>query len=339
MPDTSALSEAKRALLEKHLAGKIAPEVVTTNVVAPPSTTDAAGQRERVVMVQPGKNKRPFFYLSGDAPERTFYCHPLAHNLGEDQPFYILEPYNFNNLPVPPTFEEMAAAHITRMHTIQPEGPYQLGGWCNGGLVAYEMARQLYVQGQSVELLVLMDPDPPAKFKWDYRIIATAANLLRLNQKQQFDFFLQFRHFRLAFHFWRTNTFKSRRTTGPGGHEQEQSKMDALSEQLNALIINNETSIRDWERIFDWMASGYVPRSSYPGKITFFWTREEPARQIKWRRWLITKTQTGEVAVYIIPGNHITSRTDYLPLLAEQLRMCLDEAHKNSLRKQGDASL
>ena len=336
MSDTSALSEAKRALLERHLAGKRAPEIATTNAASEPPAIDTTGQRERVVMVQPGTYKRPFFYLSGDAPARTFYCYPLAHGLGEDQPFYILEPYDFSDLALPPTFEEMAAAHITRMRTIQPEGPYQLGGWCNGGLVAYEMARQLYAQGQTLELLVLMDADPPAKFQWDYRIIASAASLLRLNQKRQFAWFLQFRHLRLAFHFWRTHTFKLRRTTR--SDEQEQSVIDAQSEQLNALIINNESSIRDWERIFDWMASGYIPRSSYPGKITFFWTREEPARQIKWRRWLTAKTQTGTVTVRIIPGNHITSRTEYLPLLAEQLRICLDEAHRNVSSKGGDAS-
>ncbi len=91
MPDTSALSEAKRALLEKQLAGKLAQKAVTANVVEQAPEMDASGQRERVIMVQPGKTKRPFFYLSGDSTERTFYCYPLAHDLGEDQPFYILE--------------------------------------------------------------------------------------------------------------------------------------------------------------------------------------------------------------------------------------------------------
>lgn len=339
MLDPSALSEAKRALLEKHLAGKIAQLDVSVHAVAPsvaPSPAPEAS-RERAVMVQAGKTKRPFFYLPGDSTERTFYCYPLAHNLGKEQPFYILEPYNFDDLSVPPSFEEMAAAHLKRMRTIQPEGPYQLGGWCNGGLIVYEMARQLYAQGQTVELLVLMDPDPPAKFHLDYRIVTIPTRLLRLKQEKQFAWFLRFRHLRLLFHFWRLHIFKRKITNGQNG--QEQSEREVFATQRDAAIINNESSIRDWERIFDWMASGYVPRSSYPGKLTFFWTREEPARQIKWRKWLSAKTQSGAVEVYIIPGNHITSRTDHLLSLAEQLRICIENAQNNSLRKQEGASL
>ncbi len=339
MPDTPALSEAKRILLEKHLAGKLPPRVISANATQKPPETDALEQRERAVMVQPGKTRRPFFYLPGDAAERTFYCYPLAHNLGEDQPFYLLEPYNFDGLPVPPTFEEMAAAHLKRMRTIQPEGPYLLGGWCNGGLVAYEMARQLYAQGQTVDLLVLMDADPPAKFEWDYRIITTAGKLLRLNQKKRFEWFLLFRHLRLLFHFWFRNKPQRRKTTRKANYAQEQSQEDALAAQLNTVIVNNESSIRDWERIFDWMASAYTPRSTYCGTMTFFWTREEPARQVKWRNWLATKMQANAVETHIIPGNHITSRTDHLSSLAEQLRTCLDKAQNNCLSKQGGASL
>jgi len=44
--------------------------------------------------------------------------------------------------------------HIKLLHAIQPEGPYLLAGFCNGGLVANEMAGRLYAEGQTVELLV-----------------------------------------------------------------------------------------------------------------------------------------------------------------------------------------
>ena len=42
--------------------------------------------------------------------------------------------------------------------TVQPEGPYLLGGFCGGGLIAFEMAHQLRTQGQAVDLLVLIEP-------------------------------------------------------------------------------------------------------------------------------------------------------------------------------------
>ena len=97
----------------------------------------------------------------------------------------------------------MAAAHITTLRQIQPEGPYLLGGWCNGGLIAYEMARQLNAQGHG-ELLVLIDSDAPApRFKWDRRIIAGMVNLLPLGKSKQLDWLIVYRHLRLSFHYWR----------------------------------------------------------------------------------------------------------------------------------------
>ncbi|HCI82789.1 MAG TPA: hypothetical protein DHW02_24220, partial [Ktedonobacter sp.] len=99
--------------------------------------------RAPVVAVQANGSRRPFFFLHGDWFGGGFYCLNLARSLDAEQPFYVLEPYNFDGLPIPPTFEEMAAAHIQALRTIQPEGPYLLGGFCNGGLMAYEIARQL----------------------------------------------------------------------------------------------------------------------------------------------------------------------------------------------------
>ena len=53
--------------------------------------------------------------------------------------------------------EEMAAHYIREIRNVQPEGPYQLGGWSMGGMVALEMARQLQTQNEQVPLLTLLD--------------------------------------------------------------------------------------------------------------------------------------------------------------------------------------
>jgi amino acid adenylation domain-containing protein len=110
------------------------------------------------VAVQVGGTRRPFFFLHGDFLHGASYCFPLARHLGPDQPLYAFEPYRFDVLGVPPPLEAMAAAHIESLRSIQPQGPYLLGGFCNGGVVAYEMARQLHAQGETVDLLVLIDP-------------------------------------------------------------------------------------------------------------------------------------------------------------------------------------
>ncbi len=79
----------------------------------------------------------------------------LARQLSPDQPLYLIAPCGLDGGPIPPTYGEMADLHVRALREVLPEGPYRLGGTCNGGLVAYEMARRLEAAGQSVELLVL----------------------------------------------------------------------------------------------------------------------------------------------------------------------------------------
>ncbi len=56
----------------------------------------------------------------------------------------------------------MAEHYVEAMREVQPEGPYRLGGWSMGGVVAFEMARRLAEQNQRVERLVLIDSFAPA---------------------------------------------------------------------------------------------------------------------------------------------------------------------------------
>src|SRR5213078_1541204 len=147
--------------------------------------------------VQAGGSRRPLFFLHGDWAGGGFYCIDLSHDLGADQPFYILEPYKFNDLPIPPSFEAMAAAHIDSLRTVQPEGPYLLGGFCNGGLMAYEIARQLHEQGETVDLLVMIDPATPAPHKAVRGTISRIGKLLHVGQEKPLDWFLLYIYSRI----------------------------------------------------------------------------------------------------------------------------------------------
>ena len=191
--------------------------------------------------------------------------------------------------------------------------------------MAYEMARQLHAQGQTVDLLVLMDPDPPAPHKWSRRLISGFGNLLRLSQEKQVDCFLVYRYLRLSFYYWRLNQRKRMRTSEQGEPGLERSTAGALAPRLTAVIPRREVLRQDWLSLYNWVAAGYLPRS-YPGKITFFWTEEEPFRTEEWRQVMEAKTEASEVEIRIIPGDHLTSRTEHLPVLAEQLRTCLGKA-------------
>ena len=99
--------------------------------------------------------RRPLFFLYGYHPFGGFYCHPLARRLPTDQPFYAVHPPPLPSGRV--TVESMAASCLDAIRSVQPDGPYRLGGFCGSGLVAYEMARRLAAQGQTVELLALVE--------------------------------------------------------------------------------------------------------------------------------------------------------------------------------------
>jgi len=289
--------------------------------------------RTPLVTVQVGGSRRPFFYLHGEWRGGAYYSKELARALGPEQPFYLLEPYKFDGLRVPPTYEAIAAAHLKTLRAVQPEGPYRLGGYCNGGLIAYEMARQLHAQGQRVDLLVLMDPDPPARHRRVRSVISHLGKLMRLGQEQQFAWFLGvqhiYRYLRFA-HYRRLKTSELLATSTQGDHGRERSTGGALPQSLNlkALIPQIEALRQEYPKIYDWVVADYTP-SLYPGRITFFWTSEEPWRPLGWRK--VVKAKEGEVEMHTLPGNHITSRTEYLYVLAEHLRDCVSRVQEPTL--------
>jgi amino acid adenylation domain-containing protein len=107
----------------------------------------------------------PFFFLHGDH-HGGLYCRLLARGVGSDQPFYGVMPNGFDEKPFLPTVEAMAEENIRLVIALQPHGPYLLGGYCNGGLVAYEMARQMNQQGLEVGPVILLEAAVPRHIGW-----------------------------------------------------------------------------------------------------------------------------------------------------------------------------
>ncbi|WP_233601565.1 non-ribosomal peptide synthetase [Corallococcus sp. AB038B] len=109
----------------------------------------------------------------GDAGLRPlFLVHPgggnvlaypeLARLLGPQQPVFGLQARGLQaGHAVVETVEEMATLYVAAIRAEQPEGPYRLAGWSLGGVIAFEMARQLRAQGQAVGLLALLDAYVP----------------------------------------------------------------------------------------------------------------------------------------------------------------------------------
>jgi thioesterase domain-containing protein len=107
-----------------------------------------------LISIQPSGSKPPFFWVHGDH-SNTF----LSHYLGPDQPLYGLEHQSQDGKPASYDRVETIAAHyLEEIRMVQPKGPYFLGGYSFGGIVAFEMAQQLRKAGEDVPLLALLDP-------------------------------------------------------------------------------------------------------------------------------------------------------------------------------------
>jgi amino acid adenylation domain-containing protein len=123
-------------------------------------------RREPLVPIQPGGHRPPLFFVHPVGGDVLCYSE-LARALGTDQPLYGLQVPDFGPDEVPHAcLEDMASAYVKALRAVQPAGPYRLGGWSMGGMLAFEMARQLQAAGEAVALLALVDviePPGPAR--------------------------------------------------------------------------------------------------------------------------------------------------------------------------------
>jgi thioesterase domain-containing protein len=113
-----------------------------------------------LVEIQPNGNRLPVFCMAPSGGQVLCYL-LLAHNLGKDQPFYGLEASDDVG-PAGTTVEAMAAENVAAIQRLQPHGPYVIAGWSFGGIVAFEVARQLRALAEEVGFLALMDTPEPS---------------------------------------------------------------------------------------------------------------------------------------------------------------------------------
>lgn len=110
-----------------------------------------------LVAVVPAGSRRPFFFTHDSSGDVIAY-RELAQLLGPDRPVFGLRAQGLDGRTAPlERVEEMAAHYIAAVRRVQPNGPYLLGGNCFGGLIAFEMARQLRAAGDGIVLLALID--------------------------------------------------------------------------------------------------------------------------------------------------------------------------------------
>lgn len=114
-----------------------------------------------MVVLQPNGQERPFAFVHGDLTGGGWYCRRLAALVGTEIPMIVLPTFRPEIAGDAFTIEAMAARHLGELRKAQPHGPYRLGGFCAGGLIALEMARELKAAGEVVERVVMVDSVHP----------------------------------------------------------------------------------------------------------------------------------------------------------------------------------
>jgi thioesterase domain-containing protein len=129
-------------------------------------SAEALARRERaIVPLQPRGRRVPVFAVPGHNGN-VFSFRFLAQQLGEDQPFFGLQPPGVDGECEPLTrVDELASYFAARIRSFQPAGPYTIAGHCAGGTIAFELARQLVEEGAAVTFVALFSSPYPTWFR------------------------------------------------------------------------------------------------------------------------------------------------------------------------------
>jgi len=118
-----------------------------------------------VVPIEARGARVPFYGVPGHNGD-VFCFMRLSQAIGADQPFFGLQPPGLHAGGRPlASVEELAEHFVEAIVAHRPRGPYQLGGYCLGGLTAFEMARRLTARGHEVSALVLFGTSAPAALR------------------------------------------------------------------------------------------------------------------------------------------------------------------------------
>jgi amino acid adenylation domain-containing protein len=275
--------------------------------------------RRPVTAVQAGGSRRPLFFAHGDLENGGLYCHNLARHLGPDQPLYSVTPHGLDGDPLPWSIEAMAADRLEALRAIQPTGPYRLGGFCNGGVLAFEMARQLQSRGESVEALLLIDSravNAPLCYRLLSRAIRHIARSLHWSDAKRRAFFVILRNY--------LERYRDSARLGSGGRARF-----VLNKARTVLRRSTRPMAPDslvdlfgprspLGQAYALRLRDYVP-GRYAGRIALFCNSD-----------LIGTPRGGPTAgwahfapavdVHPLPGNHHLAVTRYVSVLAEKMR-------------------
>jgi thioesterase domain-containing protein len=272
-----------------------------------------AQQNSCLIALQPDGTQPPFFCIHPVGGNVLCYAEP-AHQLGPNQPFYALQAAGLQMDEEPLTsIQEMAHNYIEALLTIQPQGPYLLGGWSLGGTIAFEMAQQLVQREQEVALLALLDSTAP-----DGAQSAAENNDVSLIEQFMLD---------LA-GLTEADFVELRADLQQLDADQQLAVLLERMQHLNLIAPEIDLAqVRRYLRVYqaNVQAENQYQLAQFSGRIVLFKAGEQfedasSDETMGWQKLVISQVET-----YTFPGNHYTLlRKPAVQLLAERLSRCIN---------------
>jgi thioesterase domain-containing protein len=156
-----ALDLPLATLFEAPTVELLAERIRALSLSAPTADGSGGVPSRHLVPIVHGGQGTPIFCVHG-AGGNVVGLTDLARHVAVDRPFYALQARGIDGVAEPfATIEEAAETYLREVRAVQPHGPYHLAGYCGGGAIAFEMARQLVARGEQVALLALLDTFRP----------------------------------------------------------------------------------------------------------------------------------------------------------------------------------
>jgi len=267
-----------------------------------------------LVAMHPGGTRTPFFFVAGyqGHDDALLMLSRFVPYLGADQPVYGFRPrWIEGDAEAYASVADAARDFLSELRTIQPHGPYLLGGFCVGGVVALEMARQLMEEGEEVNFLTLLDCERPSLHR------AILADLRLMSHR--------------VIHMVSviSGIIRSK------GAARTTMIRDLIHRKLGVMqpeqaVASADNSFYDKKVRYRRLAYKHSV-SEYPGRITLI-VNERQYRFDRYMGW--RGVARGGLVVHRAPGNHDTVLRVYGREFAEILLRCLDEALPESGQPQ-----
>jgi aspartate racemase len=281
---------------------------------------DVAQGWQSLVPIRPSGTRPPLYCLHGVGGNVVGFD-ALAQYLSDDQPLYGLQARGLDGQTPPLTsVESMSQHYLKEIRQLQPQGPYYLAGYSFGGLVAFEIAREMVQQGDQVALVALLDSQ--ARF-----------NAVRHIDQLRRSFLFQLRRMRYhvakvvmlspsrKMHYFLAKLHTLRRRRGNRRWQAAVRKWRETATDENAL----PSQLENVEEACFMAAKTYQP-NSYPGRVVLFVSEGQRISRYDPAEVWATLAEGG-LEIQSIPGDHLAMLSEpNVRIVAAQLERYLGRA-------------